>query len=228
MAVGGVSGSGTPLTSALGGPQASALGKDQFLKLLIAQLQAQDPLNPTQDTEFVAQLAQFSSLEQLTNVNATLEGVTAAQDRMAATQATSMLGKTVTAIGDRFDLAQGAETDLKFFLEKDAKDVKLEVLSSDGRVVRTLTAGNQGEGLRSIHLDGKDQNGNALAAGEYKFRVSAKDADGNSVSALTTIQGTVTGVEFDAGLVLLSVGSRKFQLQDVLEVRQTGTGTGGA
>lgn len=210
------------VASALGGAAESRLGKDEFLKLLITQLQSQDPLNPTQDTEFVAQLAQFSSLEQLQNVNSTLGGLTAAQDRMAATQATAMLGREVTAVGDAFEMGEGETRRLSFYLADAAEDVKVEVTASDGRIVRTITAANVEGGLQSVTLDGKDQNGNTLPAGEYTFRVSAKDADGAPVGALTTVQGTVTGVEFDAGVVLLRVGDRKFQLQDILEVKQAG------
>jgi flagellar basal-body rod modification protein FlgD len=78
------------------------LGKDDFLRLLVAQLKAQDPLNPMEATEFTAQLAQFSSLEQMTNINSTLEELVAAQQAMGNSSLISIIGKLVDVPGNSF------------------------------------------------------------------------------------------------------------------------------
>jgi len=219
MEVGSVSNG--PAVGALTG--GTTLGRDEFLKLLIAQLESQDPLNPTQDTEFVAQLAQFSSLEQQIQSNEALQGVTAAQDRMAAAQATSFLGNDVTFLGNRFDIAEAGETNkLDFFLGDQAETVEIDVVNADGVVVRQLAVSKLDAGRNHVTFDGLDQDGSALGPGEYTFDVRAEDADGASVAVDTISTGRVDSVEFSNGLILLQVGDRSVMLSDLLEVRPAG------
>ncbi len=90
--------SATGSTSAAGSSTASSeIGKDEFFKMLMAQLKCQDPLNPMDGTEFTAQLAQFSSLEMLANINGTLEAQSASGSQLASLQAVSLIGREVEA-----------------------------------------------------------------------------------------------------------------------------------
>jgi len=97
----------------------TVLGKDEFMKMLIAQLKHQDPLNPMDGTAFTAQLAQFSSLEQLQNINTQLSSFTKQQQSLGNTQAVNLIGREVLAKGDTV-VAQGKPVDLSYVLSSDA------------------------------------------------------------------------------------------------------------
>ena len=96
------------------------LGKDDFLNLLVTQLQHQDPLNPADSTEFTAQLAQFSSLEQLNNINDNLENMEQFQASVTNSQAVSYIGREITARGNSVQLESGQPAECQFELEADA------------------------------------------------------------------------------------------------------------
>jgi len=100
----------------------NTLGKDDFLNLLITQLQNQDPLSPMDSTEFSAQLAQFSSLEQLSNVNENLETLLLYQGSLNNSQAVSFIGKTITASGDSVLITDGIPDNIHFELAGDASN----------------------------------------------------------------------------------------------------------
>ncbi|MCA9771591.1 MAG: flagellar hook assembly protein FlgD [Myxococcales bacterium] len=196
------------------------LGKNEFLKLLTAQLRTQDPLNPMDDTAFVAQLAQFSSLEQLIDLNTGLGSISQSQDRVAATQATSLIGKEVLAIGDRFELKAGEPVDLSFYLGGDAKEVTVEIVDDEGNRRETVLLADKIAGKNTFEFDGRDSDGNALPPGNYSFNVSAKDSDDAAVNVTTTTRGRVTGIEFHSGVIQLQVGADTVTLSDLLEVTE--------
>ena len=212
------SSTGSSLTSGVG---SSAMGKDQFLQLLVTQLQNQDPTQPMQNTEFVAQLAQFSSLEQLQNVNTNLSTGNLLNQSVNNSLSTSLIGKTIEATGDTITYAQGDQPKLSFNLSADA-NAKVEVVDSNGKTVATIKADGLKSGQNSVTWDGKTSDGTAAPAGTYTFKVTATDVNGNAVASSTLVQGKVTGVEFDNGATYLLVGSQKYQLSDVTQILGAG------
>jgi flagellar basal-body rod modification protein FlgD len=120
------------------------LGESDFLKLLTAQLQAQNPLNPMDSTNFTAQLAQFSSLEQLTSINAGLKNMLASQASLQNTMVTSLIGKTVRVTGNTVTL--NGQADMRYSLAGDASNVTISVYDANGALVRTTTQGAQSSG----------------------------------------------------------------------------------
>ncbi len=200
----------------------SALGKDDFLKLLVTQLHYQDPLNPTDGTEFSAQLAQFSSLEQLQNINDSLQQnlnanyllTTSINNTMAAT----VIGHDVKAYGDQIYLGENGESQLHFDLSVDAKNIKVEILDENDQVRRTINLNNLEEGEQSVLWDGKDNAGVDMSQGNYHFRVTATDAEGQTVSSQTFVFGTISGVRYDTGSAVLMIGDLAVQMSDVYEI----------
>ena len=100
----------------------TTLGKDDFLKLFVAQLQNQDPLSPMESTEFTSQLAQFSSLEQLTNMNQNLDYLLMYQASMNNAEAINFIGSTVKASGNSISVKDGESDQIQFDLAADAAD----------------------------------------------------------------------------------------------------------
>lgn len=202
----------------------SALGKEDFLKLLVTQLANQDPLNPTDSTQFVTQLAQFSSLEQLANMREGLDTLAIVQTAGTSAQMVSFIGKTVKISDQSLTWAEGQKTgDVGFSLDGDAKSVKVFLKDEKGKTVKTIDAGSLNGGKHNVAIDGKDDDGNPLVAGSYTFEISATDADGKDVGVSTNSTGVVTGITFEKGYPeLVLADGRTVQLGSVIEVLDDG------
>ncbi len=196
-----------------------SLGKEEFLKLLTAQLAHQDPLSPLENHEFVAQLSQFSSVEQLMNANENLSTLQLLSSSQSNTQVAGLIGKDIEARGDTLRHTQGPDQ-VRFDLGGAAKEIKVTITDAQGKLVRVLDASDRNAGAQSIAWDGKDASGNMAASGNYKVEVSAKDADGKEVAASLKFSGKVTGVRFEGGVPLLEVGDSTIQVADVIAVRE--------
>ncbi len=180
------------------------LGQDQFLNLLVAQLKNQNPLDPFDDAQMMAQLAQFSQLEQTKQMTTAMNAFIKQQGAANATNLTALLGKHVTAQGSAFSLTPGTPSALSFNLEGNAATVTVQVLNAAGAPVRTWNGTNQAAGIQNTMWDGKDDAGNTLPTGQYSFTVTAKGAAGVAVPATTQTTGVVNSIRYDAaGPVLI-------------------------
>jgi len=198
------------------------LGKDDFLSLLVTQLQYQDPLEPVKDQEFIAQLAQFSQLEQLENMNSSLQTTTEVDyltgQTIANTMATTLIGKSVVAVGSDFILKPDSEVDLSFALDTDASDIKVSIYNEDGTRIRTIDLTDLPEGNNTITWDGKNEDGSTSAPGYYSYEVSATLPDGQSVNVERRVIGKVDSVKYGEGVAYLVVDGYRVQLSDIIEV----------
>jgi flagellar basal-body rod modification protein FlgD len=214
-------------TAASSTPEAAAssgiLGKDEFLKLLISQLQNQDPLEPMKDQEYVAQLAQFSSLEQLQSMNSIL--TQNAQYNMLLSQtinntmATSLIGKEITAASDSVGVTSGSGADITFTSGGYALSGTITITDESGKVVRSLQVSNLRSGNNSIHWNGKDDLGNDVVSGDYTYQVDLKDTDGQTVTVSNYRTGTVDSVKYVDGQAYLLVDGAYIPLAQVREVK---------
>ena len=194
------------------------MGKEDFLNLLIAQLQHQDPLNPMESTEFTAQLAQFSSLEQLNNVNANLQSLQTYQASLNNTQAVSFIGKSINVLGSSVRMQNGQADDIHFELMGETSELLAYIYDSTGDFVNVINGGAHSPGRYSLEWDGQDAGGNIVPDGEYHYELLATDINGQPVKAQTYMTATVSGVTFNNGNAHLIAGGYEIPLSDVIEV----------
>ncbi|PKN54362.1 MAG: hypothetical protein CVU56_27020 [Deltaproteobacteria bacterium HGW-Deltaproteobacteria-14] len=197
-----------------------ALGKEDFLQLLVAQLSHQDPLSPTDPTEFVSQLSQFSSLEQLMNLKDGLDLLAVTQTAGTSAQMVSFIGKSVVFEGDQVSWHTGdAPTSADYQLAGAAKTVSVTIRDAAGTAVNSYELGAQGKGDHTAPFSGLDRDGKPLPEGTYTVEITAKDIDGNSVAVSQRSTAVVAGVTFEHGYpeIVLADG-RTLGLGQILKV----------
>ncbi|ANM30534.1 hypothetical protein ABI59_14550 [Acidobacteria bacterium Mor1] len=197
------------------------LGRNEFLQLLVAKLENQDPLNPAQDTEFIEQLATFSSLEQLISANDNLENLALGQGSLINAQALSLLGKEALSASDGLiELRDGLPEKMVYELPEGVQNAELVIRDSAGKPVRSIELTGE-PGLRhDLEWDGLDEEGNRLDDGEYSYTVTATDGSGEELPVNVFEALKIDGVKFlNGGLALLS-GDRELRMDAILEFRE--------
>ncbi len=199
------------------------MGKYQFLQLLVTQLRNQDPLSPMKSQEFATQLAQFSSLERLMNIDDSLkDGINT--DMVLAqtiqnTMATNFVGKEVLSYGDNIPLTTGeSKVPLSFELADAAEKVTVKIYDENNNLVRTIKMSSLDKGRHSLNWDGKDDDGKPLSGGNYHFKVIAEDGDENSVSVKTLSRGIVSAVRYENGQPILVVNGKDVYFGDIVQI----------
>lgn len=200
----------------------SSLGKDDFMKLMISQLKNQDPLNPMDGTEFSAQLAQFSSLEQLSNLNSymkqSIDANAVLTQSINNTLITGLIGKDVKINGGDLQLRGQESIVLGYNLPVEAKTAQIKIYNGSGTLVRTIDGVPTSLGSSKLSWDLTDNNGNKLPNGNYKFEVEALNNSGDKMSLGLFKIGMLEGVRFtDQGTVLI-VGGAEYSISDIAEV----------
>lgn len=196
------------------------LGKEDFMKLLIAQLKNQDPNSPVDAKEFVTQLSQLTSVEQLTNMSKQLSSLQLATTSLVNNEASSFVGKQIEANGSKLYLGDQGGAASGINLTQPADQVILTVRDSKGQAVRTTELGRTPAGITAVQWDGNDDSGNRLNAGSYTLTVEAKDKAGNPVVASAQIKGTVSKVIYEQGFPELVVGEAHVALANVTSIKQ--------
>ncbi len=200
-------------------PKTNALGKEAFFNLLIKQLQYQDPLNPVENTEFTGQLAQFTTLETLSNIDKNMSQFSSLQTSINNIQTLSFIGKHVSAQGNviRYN---GNPVNVNFGLDARAAEVTVRIYTEDGTVVRSATMKNLTEGKKEWNWDGRNDEGNTLSSGRYNFVVSAVDYEGKRVGTTSYATGEVTGVRYDNGMTYLLIGDKEVAVSDIEKIER--------
>ncbi len=201
------------------------VGKDDFLRLFVTQLANQDPMEPMKDQEFIAQMAQFSSLEQLQNMNEnltqSLQWSLMLSQTINNTMATSLIGRTVQVGSAGVSLGESGDANIHFDLEAGASDVVIEVSDRDGNLVRVLRMAGANAGSNELSWDGRDTQGNRAEAGTYNLTIRAEDSNGAPVNARGFFTGVVDGVRYVDGAAMLTVDDVLIPLSDVIEIHVT-------
>ena len=217
--------SATQATQQPAGAQGSdTLGKDEFLKILTTQLANQDPTQPMDSNAFVAQLAQFSALEQAQNTNDTLTQMLTLQQASSqsgsASVAVASVGKEAAYNASQMTLSTDGSIGVNGILPSSAADVIMEVDDANGSVVRTQHFGGMAAGSHNLTWDGFNEAGVAQAPGTYTVRVSAVDISGKPISVTQQACGLVTGITFQNGATQLMIGNTPVSLSDVISIQQ--------
>lgn len=205
---------------------AKQLGKQDFLQLLVTQMRYQDPLAPTENQEFVAQLAQFSALEGTQNISTSIEGLGTKLEDMVGNQAdssaiisnasaTGLIGKSVRVNASTvlYDPSQGAPIEINVHSEAGSGSV-LSILDSEGNIVNALPLESAGE--TKLTWNGLKVDGTEAPAGSYDLRVTSRD--GTAETGYTFFENKVTGITYGANGLRLEINGQSVAMDQVLHV----------
>ncbi|NTV74231.1 MAG: flagellar hook assembly protein FlgD [Holophaga sp.] len=194
----------------------NTLSKDAFLKLLVAQLQHQDPTNTQDPNQMVAQMATFSSLEAQQNTNTLLASIQTQNAALYQAQSADLIGKKIQVTSGKVALADGAAA-IGVNMGADG-NATLIIKDANGKIVRTLGPGALGAGDSTLNWNGKDDNGVQLPDGNYTVTVSAKTATGAPITASTTTSAVVTAVSFVDNEVKVTAGGNQYSLSNITRI----------
>ncbi|MBD3182252.1 hypothetical protein GF312_08170 [Candidatus Poribacteria bacterium] len=195
------------------------LDKDAFLNLLVTQMRYQNPMKPMSNEEFIAQTAQFSSLEQMQNLNVHIQDLLEMQRTSSKASALNLIGKEVKIENSSFSLKSGSPVNLSYSVSSTA-DVNISIYNSSGQVVRTFDMGENTPGIYSFIWDGLNEEGVMSPDGDYTYVISAVDSAGNEVGPTEIIIGVVDGLITSDDGIQISVDGQRFSLENVIEVRE--------
>lgn len=198
------------------GEKHNKMGKEGFMKLLTFQLQNQDPMKPMEQGKISGELAQFSQLEQLTNLNKKFDSMNknaAVEDKFYGA---SFLGKEVVTSGSSLNYeGDGREADILFTLEKAADKVLVRVLDDKNNIVNEIWKENLGRGNQTVSWDGIAMDGGQERAGQFKVAITAWDQNADKLPVQMKVKGTVESIFFEGGETVLQVNGKKIFLRDV-------------
>jgi flagellar basal-body rod modification protein FlgD len=210
---------GTAASGTTSTPPGGELGKDQFLKLLVAQMQNQDPMNPMQGDQMAAQLAQFSSLEQLQEMNTTLTAEASGQGSLLgaiqSTAAIGTIGHTVIAAGNGIEIGNGAPTSVTTDIAGAGVSATLHVYDSSGKEVGSRDLGPVSGGRQTFALGDAVKN---LPDGTYTYSVDVKNVNGDPVDVTTYTTGRVSGIASGPNGLILNIGSLSVPYGSVTQI----------
>ena len=198
------------------------LGKDQFLELLVAQMNNQDPLSPQENGEFIAQLAQFSTVEGIGNLNTSMESLLSGYQSSQALQASSMVGRTVIVPADQAVVDTEAGLEGQLALQQNSTNVFVNIYDQAGSLVKTINLGSQEAGMHDFTWDGTDASGNLAEPGIYTVEAMAS-IDGKNTQMATLLPANVDSVSLGAGgsgeMLLNVAGLGSISLSNVYAIK---------
>ncbi len=195
----------------------TALDKDDFMTLLLVELQHQDPTEPMDSEKILTQTSQLASLEATENTNKALADLALSLGTANQFSTISAIGKTADLGSNAIALDEGATSSFEVYFPSDISNGNVEVLNGDGAVIQTIALGENPSGVYQFDWDGTDSSGNPAESGLYYITASYTDPEGN---ALNTRLGAypIESVRFEDGETLVKVGSNYVPLSSVKEV----------
>jgi flagellar basal-body rod modification protein FlgD len=216
-----ISATGSTTTSGTSGTTATvansmSIGKDQFLNLLVTQLRHQDPLSPLEPDQFAAQLAQFTTVEQLSQLNTT---VSAQSDELAlATMmsktafSTGLIGRRITAVGNQVTVPSSGTATVTVDVGGTGGKGVLRILDANGKEVAKKEFMSLGAGRQDLALP------EGVKPGTYHYKLDVTGSDDKAVTVTTYTRGTVDAVLFDSRGIVLRIGSIELTLDSLAEI----------
>ncbi|EKF49438.1 basal-body rod modification protein FlgD [Thermosipho africanus H17ap60334] len=197
------------------------LDKEAFLELLVTQLKNQDPLEPLKDREFIAQMTQLSTLEQITNMSESVQKFVESSTSLYRAQASSMVGKYAVVKSNVLELSSGTTSTQVFKLESPSH-VILKIYDESGKLVRQEDLGNLSEGMQTFLWDGRSDDGVMLPDGKYTFNLYSVQPDGNLEEISAMDGGKVEAVQFRDNDVYVLVNGNLYPISSIIEISQEG------
>ena len=194
------------------------LDREAFLKLLVAQLKHQDPLEPMEDVEFIGQLTQFSNLEQVMKTNDKLDQLSVATGAQVSSQAVDMAGRTVVLPGDQLTLGEEGDVELKIEVPSTIVGGEVAISNENGSIIRRISINPSNAGRGTVVWDGRDQNGERMPPGDYNLRAVGVSPAGSELEMGVLAPAKVEAVVWQDGVPMLRLFNRLVPLSAVREV----------
>ena len=195
------------------------LDQEDFLKLLVAQLQNQDPMKPMENAEFIGQMAQFSQLEETYNINGNLDGLTENVLQSNNFLLASLIGKNAVMEGSKIHLQSENGASLKYKLLDYAPNVQINIYDQEKHNINTLTISNIEAGLNETTWDGKDMEGQKMAPGKYSFEVIAWDDQDYEIKAYPCTTGKITEVSLIDSPPTVEVDGEVVPITSIMQIQ---------
>jgi len=208
---------GNYTTSAQVAKDKTNLSNDDFMTLLLVELQYQDPTDPTDTNEILSQTSELATLEATDNTNRALEDLAASLSASNDFSTISAIGKTADLGSNAIALDEGSSSTFELYFPNDVQQGSVEITDANGDVVQTLDVGTNPAGVYQFTWDGTDKTGANVDGGIY--HVSASYTDSNNETQTTRLGSyPIESVRFDDGKTLLKLGSNYIPLENVQEV----------
>ena len=195
----------------------STLGKDDFMKLLLAELQYQDPTAPMDTEKILAQTSQLATLESSDNTKTALQNLTKILGTSQQFSTISAIGKIADLGSNAISLNKGSSAKFELYFPKDIDYGKVDITDASGNLIKSLDVQTNPSGVYQFTWDGKNQNGQSADAGVYHINANYTDKNGD---AQKTKLGTypIESIKFDNGKALAKLGSNYVPLDNIKEV----------
>ena len=216
MAIGSIQTAGNGFTGGTAGQ--AELSEETFLRLLSAQLQNQDPLEPASDVEFIQQMATFASLEQQRITNSNLNVMQLYEASINNSNALGIVGKEVKLQNNEINHEVGESHLLYYDSDSMAARVKITVTDSSGKEVFSTTQVGAEDGEQEFIWHGVDNDGNPVDEGDYEVNISLDDGDGNTFASPVYQRQRVTGLSYENGTIMVMMGDQKLPIENIVEV----------
>lgn len=198
------------------------LGKDAFMTLLLTQMKNQDPTNPLKSHEMAAQLAQFTQLEKLQNIDSGIAGLRKDGQPNTNFQALAFIGKTITTDNSKVNRTDTeSQHEIRFSLPADAQELKMNVKDAAGNPVRSLEFKNMKTGKNELVWNGMADDGSKAPPGDYAISFEATGSNGKKMFIETKTEGIISGVNFTPKGPQLMVGKQVVSMDDVKSISET-------
>jgi len=193
------------------------LGKDDFMKLLLVQLQYQDPTEPMDTEKILTQTSQLATLEASDNTNKSLEDLAKSLGNSQQFSTIAAIGKTADLGSDAISHDEGSSTTFELYFPKGVQTGTIDIKDSTGKVIKTLDVGTNSEGVYQFSWDGFDNTGESAESGIYHVSADYETTDG--AQAQTRLGAyPIESVRFDGGKALLKLGSNYVPLDNIKEI----------
>jgi flagellar basal-body rod modification protein FlgD len=195
------------------------IDKQAFMMLLLTELKNQNPLEPLDNKDLIAQLTQLTSLEQISNMTKSVTDFVSASLSMQKAQAASMVGKNVVVRSNTVDLSNG-RAEAIYFNVKEPAHLYVKIVDQNGRQVYFEDLGEVGSGIQSWVWNGKNSDGTAMPDGTYFYSVYKVNPDGSEEEIGGLEQGRVEAVQFVDGKIYILVNGQKYPVDSIVEISE--------